>query len=123
MKFGALLCAIGAAVCLFFGLSTNATTSVATATVRPTAAAVARRTPHIFATELQHAAMRRAVERAVKGSDACVAARDNAGPVANINAEAAMIPASTLKLLTALAVIDRLGPTSRVQTRFVAGDV
>jgi D-alanyl-D-alanine carboxypeptidase/D-alanyl-D-alanine-endopeptidase (penicillin-binding protein 4) len=121
VRLGALLCAISAAVCLFFGLSSSPTTTVASATVAPVAESGARRTPHVFATELQHAAMRRAVQRAVNGVDACVTARDSAGPIANINASQPMIPASTLKVLTALAVIDRLGATRRINTGLVVG--
>jgi D-alanyl-D-alanine carboxypeptidase/D-alanyl-D-alanine-endopeptidase (penicillin-binding protein 4) len=121
VKLGALFCALGAAVCLFFGLSSSATTSVATATVGPTAFAAARRTPNVFAAALQQVAMRRLVKEAINGVDACVSARDNAGTIANINSNAPMIPASTLKLLTAVAVIDRLDPAARIPTHFVLG--
>jgi D-alanyl-D-alanine carboxypeptidase/D-alanyl-D-alanine-endopeptidase (penicillin-binding protein 4) len=121
VRIGALLCAIGAAVCLFMGLSTSPTTTVASATVAPAQLSAARRTPQIFAPELQRAAMRRAVQHAVAGVDACVTARDNAGTIANINSSEPKIPASTLKVLTALAVIDRLGASARIQTQVVAG--
>ena len=52
--------------------------------------------------------------------DTCFAVEDATGTVAAAGAEQPLIPASTQKVLVALAALDRLGPDFRYETRAVA---
>jgi len=58
----------------------------------------------------------------VKPYAACVAVDGRGGPLARIDADTALTPASTLKLLTATAAIDRLGAGHRFTTRVYEDD-
>lgn len=60
------------------------------------------------------------LDAAVRGTEACVTVADANGPVATAGADAARIPASTLKLLTATAALALLGPDFRYETDAVA---
>src|SRR5947209_17971970 len=53
-------------------------------------------------------------------SSSCLTVLDGNGVVFERNTDAAVLPASTMKLLTATAVLARLDPSSRLTTRVLA---
>jgi len=89
----------------------------------------ARRVPAVLARSVQSAAEARAAESLTKSLApivapyaACVAVDGPAGPIARVNSDTPLTPASTLKLLTATAAIDRLGPGHHFTTRVYEED-
>ena len=80
----------------------------------------ARRVPALLARTVESETQARAADSLTKlvraivaPVDACVAVDGPNGPLARVGADVALAPASTLKLLTAVTAIDRLGPDHR----------
>jgi serine-type D-Ala-D-Ala carboxypeptidase/endopeptidase (penicillin-binding protein 4) len=88
----------------------------------------ARRVPTLLRSSVEHTLRNRAtivltkrLDSVVGPLDACVAVDDAEGPVARVDAGAALAPASTLKLLTGTTALRRLGANHRFVTRVVDG--
>jgi D-alanyl-D-alanine carboxypeptidase/D-alanyl-D-alanine-endopeptidase (penicillin-binding protein 4) len=81
-----------------------------------------RRAPTLFTAEAAKARVQRDLAAAVAPYDACVAVDDPSGPLVRIGTDRALAPASTLKLATAVAALDVLGPDHRFVTRAVVDD-
>ena len=84
----------------------------------------ARRLPAVFTDAAERVAEVRAGTALVQQLtpilapfDTCIAVQGRAGPLASINPTFALAPASTLKLLTATTVIDRIGADNSFTTR------
>jgi len=76
--------------------------------------------PVVDAVGAQH--LDAALTARVDGSDACTTVRDPAaGDVTTLGADRALVPASTMKLLTAVAAFATLGPRFHYTTDVVAG--
>ncbi len=127
----ALACTVGAA--LLFASVRPASPPVSAAGAAEAGAPAARtplwsarRDPVFFERATQSAAQARAATALTQQLTAitapvhaCVAVDGPVGPLARVNADLALAPASTLKLLTATTAIDRLGPEHRFTTQVV----
>lgn len=81
----------------------------------------ARRAPDAVARPVAARNLRNAVDPvlATAPPDTCLEVRDGANVVLSHNPTSSLIPASNMKLLTAAAALDLLGPDTRLGTRFV----
>ncbi|MGZ6965745.1 MAG: D-alanyl-D-alanine carboxypeptidase/D-alanyl-D-alanine endopeptidase [Acidimicrobiia bacterium] len=80
----------------------------------------ARRVPGAIVDDVGGQRLQASLDQSVAGLDACFVVSDATGEVAASAADAARIPASTQKLLTATAALDVLGPDFRYETKAVA---
>jgi D-alanyl-D-alanine carboxypeptidase/D-alanyl-D-alanine-endopeptidase (penicillin-binding protein 4) len=118
----ALLCLAGA---IALALSarppgdTAAASPEASATPPDTPLASPRRAPALFLDALGRARLQRDLEAIAAPIDACVAVDDARGPLARVNTDEPLTPASNTKLLTALAALEQLGPDHSFRTRAV----
>jgi D-alanyl-D-alanine carboxypeptidase/D-alanyl-D-alanine-endopeptidase (penicillin-binding protein 4) len=103
-------------------LATRAPGSSGSATARPALATPlwsARRVPQTLVDGVGQQRLQAALDAQGTG-DTCFAVEDATGTVASTAADRPLIPASTQKVLVALAALDRLGPDFRYETRAVA---
>jgi D-alanyl-D-alanine carboxypeptidase/D-alanyl-D-alanine-endopeptidase (penicillin-binding protein 4) len=124
LRAAALLCVAIAAACVVFGLRTDGS---AAATPRATPMRhvnifSARRAPEVFGSTIARARLDRDIRTALGSTPACVAVDDSGGAnLARVQADQPFTPASTIKLLTGIAAIARLGPDAHLTTRIVRG--
>ena len=123
----AVACAVGAVLLLAAGRPTRTTPSGAGAPLARTPLWSARRVPALLVRTVEQAAQARAgtaltkkLGEIVAPVRACVAVDGADGSLARIDTDRALAPASTLKLLTATAALNRLGPDHRFTTRVLA---
>ncbi|MDQ1384008.1 MAG: hypothetical protein QOG65_1387 [Actinomycetota bacterium] len=108
--------------------SGTAAASVAPRPSPPTPLWSPRRVPSLLVRRIRNGAQARATFSMTKSlndvvapaGNACVAVDGPAGSLARIGADRALTPASTLKLLTTMTAINRLGADHRFVTRVVA---
>jgi D-alanyl-D-alanine carboxypeptidase/D-alanyl-D-alanine-endopeptidase (penicillin-binding protein 4) len=124
LRAAALLCAAVAAALLFFGLRTNEPAGATPSRVPAKHVEVftARRAPALFGASIARARLERDLRSALGSIPACVAVDNNGGAsLARVQATQSFAPASTIKLLTGVAAIARLGPDFRFRTGVVRG--
>ncbi|HEV7525214.1 MAG TPA: D-alanyl-D-alanine carboxypeptidase, partial [Acidimicrobiia bacterium] len=120
----AIACSVGAAL-IFAGLQPPSAPPAAVGAPQvQTPLWSPRRLPLFFTRAVESAALARAGDSLTKllttivaPDRACVAVDSVGGSLVRIGSGTALTPASTLKLLTATAAIDRLGPDRRFTTR------
>jgi D-alanyl-D-alanine carboxypeptidase/D-alanyl-D-alanine-endopeptidase (penicillin-binding protein 4) len=78
-----------------------------------------RRAPDLFTDAAARVKLQHAVEAAAGSGDHCVAADDASGALARVSADQPLIPASTVKLLTAIAAVETLPADFHYTTRVV----
>ena len=90
--------------------------------VLATPVASARRVPEVLVRPVASRNLNAAVQPILAGApaDTCLEVRDHATPAAGHRADAALVPASNMKLVVAAAAIDLLGADTRLTTRFAA---
>jgi D-alanyl-D-alanine carboxypeptidase/D-alanyl-D-alanine-endopeptidase (penicillin-binding protein 4) len=118
------LCAAVAVACLVFGLRTNEPAAATPSKVPAKHVAIfsARRAPRLFGSTIARARLERELRAALGSTPACVAVDDsNGADLARVQADQAFAPASTIKLLTGVTAIDRLGPDFHFRTSIVRG--
>ncbi|MCX7621208.1 MAG: D-alanyl-D-alanine carboxypeptidase/D-alanyl-D-alanine-endopeptidase [Acidimicrobiales bacterium] len=78
----------------------------------------ARRVPDFLRTRVADEALNQSITQLLRDAPAstCVVVSDNGRILVRVNGDLPLVPASTNKLLTANAVLDRLGPQSRLAT-------
>jgi serine-type D-Ala-D-Ala carboxypeptidase/endopeptidase (penicillin-binding protein 4) len=126
--FIALACTAGAIFSLTDARPSTASPIGNTGTAAlPTPIWSARRVPTVFSRAAERAAQARAgaalaqrLTEIVAPVDACVAVGNSLGSLARVGADHPLLPASTIKLLTAIAAVDRFGPDHRFTTRVFA---
>jgi D-alanyl-D-alanine carboxypeptidase/D-alanyl-D-alanine-endopeptidase (penicillin-binding protein 4) len=109
LRVGALLCVLGAAA-LALSARPASSASLAPAAERRAATPLwsPRRAPSLFTDAAARVKLEHAIAAAAGSGDNCVAVDDASGPLASVNADHAILPASTVKLLTAIAAADKL---------------
>ena len=68
----------------------------------------ARRMPFVFVDEVTRARFQTSLETFASVLNACIAVGDGTGTLATVNGDRALAPASTIKLLTAVAALQTL---------------
>ena len=124
LRASTLLCAAVAAACLVYGLHTNepAAATPSATPAKPIDLFSARRAPRLFGATIARARLERDLRATLGSTPACVAVDDsNGADLARVQADQAFAPASTIKLLTGVAAIDRLGPDFHFRTSIVRG--
>jgi D-alanyl-D-alanine carboxypeptidase/D-alanyl-D-alanine-endopeptidase (penicillin-binding protein 4) len=117
LRVGALLCVLGAAA-LALSARPASSASLAPAAERRAATPLwsPRRAPSLFTDAAARVKLEHAVTAAAGPYDTCVAVDDRGGALARVNADHPLIPASTVKLLTAIAAVDTLPADARFRT-------
>jgi D-alanyl-D-alanine carboxypeptidase/D-alanyl-D-alanine-endopeptidase (penicillin-binding protein 4) len=120
LRVVALVCLLGA-LALALAARPASSTALAPATVRqaPTPLWSPRRAPNLFTDAAARVKLQHAIEAAAGSGEHCVAVDDTGGPLAGVNADTPLIPASTVKLLTAIAAVDTFPADFRYTTRVV----
>jgi serine-type D-Ala-D-Ala carboxypeptidase/endopeptidase (penicillin-binding protein 4) len=118
--FGALL-VIAAVGCAFLGLrSDDAPAAGSGASRLATPLWSPRRVPQPFVDAVGAQRLQGRLDAELGASTSCVAVTDGAGDIATKNADLAMVPASTAKVLTAAATLATLGADFQYETKVVA---
>lgn len=116
----AVVLLVGAVVCAVLGLRRPDVASGGAGPALATPLWSARRVPQPVVEAVGAQRLQAELDDSVAGEESCVVVNDGTGVVAVHNSGAALIPASTVKLLTGAAVLNELGPDFQFTTNVVA---
>ena len=113
-----------AVVCLVAGLRDDRVEAATSSDNRTATTPLlsARRMPFVFVDEVTRSRFQASLEAFAAAHNACIAVGDGNGTLATVNGDRALAPASTIKLLTAVAALQTLGADHTFVTRALAAD-
>jgi D-alanyl-D-alanine carboxypeptidase/D-alanyl-D-alanine-endopeptidase (penicillin-binding protein 4) len=115
---------VGAVIATTLAFSTEDDTAEAAPAAAPAAKTPLwspRRAPEIFVQPAANVALSKALNDIVSPYDACATVSVDGAVVADVGTDAPLVPASTIKLLTATAALAQLGPEHRFRTAVLEG--